>query len=201
MLRIFYGNDRVKTQKEIRRILGEDYEVVEGADLKLVDLPSVFMGSSLLTSERKILIKELSAVKENFEKLEDYLDAPNEIIIWENNVDKRTSLYKKLVKKAEVREFKLIEKIDKNLAFNIYDVALYDGKKAIRMLDKVMLTDDPYKIVGAWAWKAIDNFKKRGGRKEKRVLLELSKLDMLMKTTSCQPWTLLRAFLLQVSEW
>ena len=99
MLRIFYGNDRVKTQKEIRRILGEDYEVVEGADLKLVDLPSVFMGSSLLTSERKILIKELSAVKENFEKLEDYLDAPNEIIIWENNVDKRTSLYKKLVKK------------------------------------------------------------------------------------------------------
>lgn len=80
-------------------------------------------------------------------------------------------------------------------------MAFKDGKKAVEMLEKAKLTEDPYKMIGAWSWKAIDNFRRYNGPKEKRVLKELSKLDMLMKTTSCQPWTQLQVFLLQVSSW
>ena len=200
MLRIFYGEDRVKAQAEIKRLLGEDYEVVEGVGLTRADLNDVFMGTSLLVEQRKILIKDLSAEEGNLEKLVDFAETANEVIVWENNLDKRTKLYKQLEKLGEVREFKLVEKIDKSLAFNIYDAALYDGRKAVKMLEGAKLTEDPYRMVGAWSWKAIDNFKKRGGAKEKRVLKELSKLDMLMKSTSCQPWTLMQAFLLRVSS-
>ena len=63
------------------------------------------------------------------------------------------------------------------------------------------MTEDPYKMLGAWTWKAIDNFKRYNGPKEKRALRELSKLDMLMKSTSYQPWTQMQAFLLQAASW
>ena len=199
MLRIFYGSDRVKAQAEIKRILGDDYEVVEGAELKLADLASVFMGGSLLVDERKILVKDLGVVAENWAKLVDYVDTPHQIIVWEEKLDKRTGTYKQLAKQVEIREFKKIEQVDRSLAFNIYDMAFIDSKKAVKMLEQAKLTEDPYQMLGAWAWKAIDNFKKYGGAKEKRVLLELSKLDILMKTTSYQPWTQLSTFLLQAS--
>lgn len=200
MLKIFYGDDRVRAQSKIKKILGNDYEVIEGAELSEMDLPSIFFGTSLLAEERKILIKDLSAVSENWEKLIEYIDTPHTIIIWEEKLDKRTATYKKIVKLAEIEEFKKPEQVDRGLAFDIYDVALRDGKKAIIMLDRAELTDDPYQIVGAWAWKAVDNFKRYGGAKEKRALKELSRLDINMKTTSLSPWTLLRAFLLQVSS-
>ena len=200
MLKIFFGNDRVKAQAEIKRVLNNNYEVVEGAELNLNDLTDVFMGGSLLAAERKILVKDLSTVKENFDKLVDFIDTPNDVIVWENSLDKRTNTYKQLAKKIEIKEFKLIEKIDRNLAFNIYDTAFYDGKKAVQMLAQAELTEDPYKMLGAWAWKAIDNFKRSGGTKEKRVLKELSKLDIEMKTTAYQPWVLMQAFLLRAAS-
>ena len=199
MIKIFYGDDRVRAQAEIKRELGEDYEVIEGAELKLADLQSIFQGASLLTDKRKIVIKDLGENKECFEKMSEF-NTDHQIILWETKLDKRTGTYKKMAKIAEIKEFKLIQPINKGLAFDIYDMALRDSKRAIKMLQQVEATEDPYQMVGAWSWKAIDNFKRRGVAKEKRALKQLSKLDIRLKSTSYQPWALLSAFLLGLSQ-
>ena len=41
---------------------------------------------------------------------------------------------------------------------------------------------------------------KPNGAKEKRALGKLSELDMLMKTTSIEPWVLVKGFLTQLSS-
>ena len=47
MLKVFYGPNRLELEKNIKSILGEDYEVFEGESLEAADLPSVFLGTSL----------------------------------------------------------------------------------------------------------------------------------------------------------
>ena len=200
MIYILYGDDRIRAEKEMRKILGSDYEVFDGAELMANDLPSIFMGRSLFAEHRKILIKNLGENKENFEKLPEYLNSTHEVVIWEEKIDKRSATYKKINKMVKLLEFKLPEKVDRNLAFNVYDAALRDGVRAVKMLEKVETEQDPYMMLGAFVWKAIDNYKKYGGKKEERVLKELSLVDMQMKSTSLQPWTLLRSFLLRVSS-
>ena len=198
MIYIIYGDDRVRGDAEAKRILGTEYEVFDGEELAAGDLPSIFMGMSLFAEKRKILVKDLP--KELFEKVPEYVKTVHEVVIFESNLDKRTAAYKELAKNPGVKfmEFKLAAKVDRNLAFNVYDMAMRDGKKAVEMLRPAELTEDPYMMMGAFSWKAIDNFRKWGGEKEKRALRELSRTDILMKTTSFQPWTLLETFLLRV---
>lgn len=204
MIYLYYGDDRRKTQRAIDRQFGKDYEVIDGAELALADLTSIFFGTSLFNSSRRILIKDLTENKAAYEKLPSLLDTPHEIILWEKSFDKRLKANKDLLssKKVKVEEFKVVQKIDRNLAFNIYDTALRDGPRALEMLNQLEQTEDPYRLLGAWIWKALDNYKKRPNTKEKRVLKELSRLDMQMKTTrlSSQPWLLLRSFLLRLSS-
>ena len=60
---------------------------------------------------------------------------------------------------------------------------------------------DPYMTLGAFASSALKKFEAHPGRKEKRVLKELSKLDMQMKTTTMDPWVIISSFLLRISQW
>ncbi len=83
MIRIFSGEDRVRAKNEIEKTLGTDYEVVEGSELETTDLPNIFLGTSLLSSNRKILIRDLSINKPVFEKLPEYLASPHDVIIFE----------------------------------------------------------------------------------------------------------------------
>lgn len=204
MINIFYGDDRKKTQTAISRQLGKDYEVIDGTEVDPNNLPSIFLGTSLFGDQRKILIKDLSENKTSYAKLSDYLNTPHEIILWEKTFDKRLKTNKELLKSPNLKitEFKAVQKLDRNLAFNIYDTALRDGPRALKILDQLEQTEDPYRLLGAWIWKALDNYKKRPNEKEKRVLKELSRLDVQMKTTrlSSQPWLLLRSFLLRLSS-
>ena len=145
MIYIIYGDDRLRAEKEMRKILGEDYEVFDGAEILAHDLPSIFMGTSLFADTRKILIKNLSENTANFEKLSEYLKTPHEVVIWEEKIDKRSTVYKKISGDVKFFEFKLPEKIDRNLAFNIYDAALSDGARAIKLLDKAeQAGQDPF---------------------------------------------------------
>lgn len=204
MIYLYYGDDRLKIQQEITKLLGNNYEVFDGSDLDFSDLPSIFFGTSLFGESRHILIKDLSENKNLFSKLVDYLDSPHAIALWEKAFDKRTKLSKQLTqhKNLSLKEFKVPIKINRSLAFDIYDVAMRDGVRAVKMLEMSVEAEDPYRLLGAWAWKALDNFKKSPGAKEKRVLKELSKLDIQMKTTrlSSQPWLLLQSFLLRASS-
>ena len=201
MIRVFYGDDRVKAMEEIRRFLGDEYEVLEGANLKLSDLPSIFQGTTLFGEERAILLRDCSENEAVWNKIADYAGTGHKIVILEMKLDKRKAGYKALQKNGiKMQEFKLLESPDKKIVFDIYDIALKDGKKAVLMCEKIENTNDPYMFVGLLISQAIKKYEWRAGNKEKRVLKELSKLDMQMKTTSMQPWTQVKSFLLRVSS-
>lgn len=200
MIRVFFGEDRKRATEEIRKIFGGEYEVIEGAEISYQDMPSIFLGESLFSEKRKILIRDLSENKEAFSKLLEFLGTEHEVIVFESKLDQRTAEVKALKEKVEVREFNGVEEFDRNLTLRIFNTAFLDGKKAVLMVEEIEEKQDPYMFLGALAGLALKKFEWQQGRKEKRVLQELSRLDILMKTTSISPWSLLKGFLLQVSS-
>lgn len=199
MIKIFYGDDRVKAQEAIKKWLGADYEVIEGSELAVEMMPSIFFGTSLLAEKRRIVIKDLAENKEAFAKLADYLSTEHEVAIFENSLDKRTVAYKSLAKAGvEMREFKTAAPVDMREVFDIYNTALRDGARAVKMLEKVQDKEEPYMFVGLLATQAIKNFEMRGGVKEREALRKLAELDLNMKNTSIEPWMLVKSFLLNL---
>lgn len=200
MIQIFTGDDRIKANQAIRQTLGQDYEIVEGADLTTIDLPTITRGASLFANQRKILIRDLSPNKAVYDQLPDYLDTPHDIILFESRLDKRSSTYKALKTQIKITEFKLPENANFKIVFDIYRTAKRDGKKAVQMLAKIQATEDPIKFAGLLNSQALKDYTAHQGAKEKRTLQELSKLDLALKSTSIQPWLLVQSFLLRVSS-
>jgi len=201
MLKIFTGDDRIKAGQEIVKLLGENHETIEGADLTANDLPSIFKGISLFTDQRRILIRDLLANKPVAERLTDYLDTPHLIILQELKLDKRSAIYKTLKanKNIEIKEFTLPPDPNRNLVFDIYRTAKRDGKRAITMLEQIKPSQDPIMFFGLLASQALKDYSQNQGTKEKRVLQELSKLDLQLKSTSVDPWLLIEACLLRLN--
>ncbi|MBQ6486695.1 hypothetical protein IJI76_03195 [Candidatus Saccharibacteria bacterium] len=198
MIHIFYGEDRLNAEKSAKKILGENYEVVDAENLSLNDLPTLFLGTSLFDADaRKILIKGLSEKKELFDELEKYEGTPHEIIVLEDKINGNWTSFKNLKKskKVDVKEFEKLEKIDRFLAFNIFSTALIDPKKAYTMLKKAEETEDPYMMVGAWTTSALKT-------RKKSAIKELSKIDILLKTTnfSNNPWPVLETYILRLKN-
>ena len=202
MLKIFTGDDRVKAGQEIVKLLGEDHETIEGADLIPSDLPSIFKGVSLFADQRRILIRDLLANKQVADRLTDYLDTPHLIILQELKLDKRSAIYKALKsnKKIEIKEFTLPPDPSYKLVFDIYRTAKRDGKRAITMLERIKPSQDPIMFFGLLASQALKEYSQSQGIKEKRTLKELSKLDLQMKSTSVDPWLLIEACLLRLNQ-
>ncbi len=200
MLKIFYGEDRIRAKNEIERILGNDYEVIEGPELDPTDLPNIFLGTSLLSYERKILIRDLSENRSAFEKLPDYLSTPHKIIIFETKLDKRSATYKLLKDKIEIKEFPARPDPNANLVFGIYNTAKRNGKKAIEDLEKIKPNQDPMMFFGLLVSQALRDFQQNQGTKEKKALKELSKLDLDLKSSKLSSWLLIESFLLRLSS-
>ncbi|MBR2766710.1 hypothetical protein IKD67_01325 [Candidatus Saccharibacteria bacterium] len=200
MIKIFTGEDRVRAGREIERELGADYEVIEGIDLVESDLPSIFQGASLFEEKRRILIRDLSANKAVFEKISNYIETPHTVIILELKLDKRSAAYKDLKDKIEIREFKIAAHQNYGLVFDIYRMAKRDGQRAAEMLDKIKQDEDPIRFCGLLISQALKDYARNPVAKEKRVLKELSKLDLELKSTSYSPWLLVESFLLRVSS-
>ena len=204
MIQVFSGSDRAKIDTEVKKFLGKDYEVFDSENLKPEDIINIFVGTSLFADKRKILIKDLAELNSEsidiYEEVSKYVDTPHDIVIWETKPTQKKS-YKDFVKspKVEVKKIDLAPKIDMQKVFDIFDVAMQDGKRAIKMLDEVQGEEDPYMFFGLLASQAIKRFEWRQGIREKRILKELSKLDMQMKSTTVEPWLLIKAFLLQLS--
>lgn len=199
MIKIFTGNDRVKAKTEIAKILGSNYEIIEGQNLEPSDLPSIFQGASLFSTKRNILIRDLSTNKSAFDELPKYLDTPHNIIIQELKLDKRSAAYRAIKDQIEIREF-VLKDPNLTLIFNIYKTAKTNGPKAVSMLEKIEHQEDPIMFFGLLASNALKDYRTNQGIKEKRVLKELSKLDLDLKSTSSQPWLLIRSFLLRLSS-
>ena len=199
MLKIFTGDNRVQAKAEITRILGPDYEVIDGLSLTPNDLPSIFMGGTLFASTRNILIRDLSENKPVFEKIPDYLDTPNNVIILELKLDKRSTTYKAIKDKITIQEFTMPKNPNMRLVFDIYKIAKTDGKKAVQTLSSLKSEEDPIMFFGLIVSQAIKDYSQRQGIKEKTVLKELAKVDLQMKSTQIDPWLLVESFLLRLS--
>lgn len=201
MIKVFYGDDRVRAKAEITKFLGtKDYEIIEGADLTPADLPSIFLGNSLFTDTRAILIRDFTANRPVYEKLPEYLNTSHQIAILDVKIDKRSATYKSLKDQIEFQEFTLPKNPNLNLVFGIYRTAKHDGEKAVKMLEKIQAEEDPIMFCGLLISQALKDFNQKQGTKEKRVLKELSKLDLDLKSTSLQPWLLVQSFLLRLSS-
>ena len=201
MIKVFYGDDRVRAKAEITKFLGtKDYEIIEGADLTPADLPSIFLGNSLFTDTRAILIRDFTANRPVYEKLPEYLNTPHQIAILDAKIDKRSATYKFLKDQIEFQEFTLPKNPNLNLVFGIYRTAKHDGEKAVKMLENIHAEEDTIMFCGLLISQALKDFNQKQGTKEKRVLKELSKLDLDLKSTSLQPWLLVQSFLLRLSS-
>ena len=206
MIKIFYGDDRLKISEEVRRIFGAEYEVIEGEKAEFSEILDAFLGISLISGERKILIKDLSkntAVWEKFcEKVGDFLDK-NAVIVWEEKFDKRLKVNKDLIATGvEVREFKMIDvgAADAKLVFEILDAAMMNGKRAVEILEKIEKNQDPFMLVGLFATQAIKKYGVRQGVRERELLKKLAKLDMDMKSSGIEPMRLVKGFLLELGN-
>lgn len=198
MIRVFYGNDRVKALKEAEKIFGGDFQTIDGENIKNTDAASIFLGGSLFSETQRILIRDLmTGNAEVFGKLSEYTGTKNEVILLEEKIDKRSTAYKNLKDKVEFREFRLPEK-NTRVIFDVFETAKRDGAKAIKILDSIREEEEPFQFLGLMVTQAVRDFERRPGEREKRVLVELAKVDMQMKSSGVQPWNLIDGFLLRV---
>ena len=198
MIRVFYGDDRVKATAEVKKILGEDYEVVEGLEIMPNDLPTVLMGASLFAEKRKILVRDLMQNKVASSELPKYITTPYEVILLESKIDKRSVVYKELKDKVEFREFKLPENVNFNAVFDVYRTAKRDGVKAVADLRRIEPEQDPMMFFGLLVSQALKDYAARPGVKEKKVLKELALVDMQMKSSAVEPWLLIEGLLVRM---
>ena len=202
MIRIFYGDNRVMAQKVIKQQLG-DYEIIEADKIQRDDMPSVFLGTSLFGETRSILIKDLSENKECWELLPNFIEGcPHHIVIWETKLDKRSAVYKSLSKNkfVELKEFKMAEDPNKKLVFDIFDTAFRgDGKKAVQMVEKIEVTNDPFSFMGLMTTMAIKKLLYNNSRAAGAIKI-LAQADLDMKSTSIEPWTIVKTALLKIAK-
>lgn len=201
MLKVFYGGNRVGAEQAIKRELGEGYEVFDGENLGLTDLPSIFQGTSLFdTGKRKILLKNVTENSTVWEKVVDYVDTEADVIIWEMKLDKRSAGYKRLLEaKVVMREFPEVVPAESKAVFNILDLALRDGKAAVKEVEKIEMMQDPYMMFGLFVTQALKKYEYSGGAaREKKLLKKLAELDLRMKSATMEPWVLIKAFLLEI---
>ena len=201
MIRVFYGDDRVAAQKMVVRQLGEDYEAIEAENLTANDMPSLFLGISLFAETRAILIKDLSSNKECWELLPKFVaECPHNVVIWETKLDKRSTTYKELSKdkNVEFKEFKLAEDPNSKVVFDIFDAAFRgDGAAAVKMCEKIETTNDPFMFMGLMTTQAIKKLQYNNSRAP-RALKVLAAADLDMKSTSLEPWTIIKMALLKI---
>ena len=210
MIYLIDGDDRKKAESKAKDFLGENYEVIDAESLEKADLVSIFQGTTLFSEMRKILIKDLGTKKELFAELPKYLETEHKIVILEQKIDKRHAVYKELTavakknpQQVKIDEFKITEEVDKFLTFRVFDIALTDGKRAVKLLRKAEENNSPYLTVGSWTKKAVDLLSTRpNGEREKRIVKKLAEIDMMLKQTSFskEPWLLLETFLLELSD-
>ncbi|MDO4986994.1 MAG: hypothetical protein Q4E46_01590 [Candidatus Saccharibacteria bacterium] len=199
---VFSGNDRVKIQEKIQKILGEDYEIFEGNALDATSLMEICSGASLFATERKILIKDLTVKGSEFspyEILSKYADTSHAIVIWESTTSLKKA-FKDFCKLPQVKKEKIdaVETVDRFAIFKIFDKALVNGETALK--EYRALKSDPYMAVGALASWAVNKYKFRYGEREKQIVKAVAELDMQTKTLKIAPELLVEAFLARVNK-
>ncbi len=112
MLVLLTGENTFEIYEEIsslRRATLGDVSILDASSITPQDLTEIFLGQSLFTKERLIIIDTLSGNKDTWDALNAWVDDKNDdttIVLIEPTPDRRTKTYKALVKTASVKTFK-----------------------------------------------------------------------------------------------
>lgn len=112
MIKLFTGTNAYAMRQAVQEIIaGHDSASVERVDasaLKPNDMPQLLTGASLFSSEKLVIIEDLSQNKTVWTGIDELLAMVSDettLILLETSPDKRTKAYKWLQKHADVREF------------------------------------------------------------------------------------------------
>lgn len=205
MIKVFFGEDRVRAKKEIENFLGTDYEVIDCADLTEQDLPTIFHGATFFDSgKRRILLRDFTANKpiaDHFaEHIEDYSNTTHDVVFFETKLDKRSVFYKSLKEKLDFKEFSAPVTNNFKELQDIYTTAKRSGEKAIAKLRKIEHQEDPIMFFGFLVSQALKDFSLNPtSASQKRALKELAKIDLQMKSSAVEPWLLVETALLSLN--
>ncbi len=106
MIYCLFGENNFLRQQKLSEIVGrERLERYDGEELTRGDLPDIFLGQTLFTTERTVCIKGSSANKMIWDELADWcekIDSSFKLILIDIKPDKRTKTYKWLQKNAKI---------------------------------------------------------------------------------------------------
>ncbi len=111
MISLFVGENSFEVERALsarRAHFAGEVAVIDSETIAETDLPNILMGTTLFSSERLVIIRQLSQNKSLWTALVDWLpriSADTEVVFVETKPDKRTKTYKDLVKVATVQEF------------------------------------------------------------------------------------------------
>lgn len=111
MITVLAGENSFEIERALNKITSDFNGVVEkvdGAELKLSQLPDILMGASLFSDARTVVIRSLSENKSVWPVLGDWLPKISEdihLVLVESKPDKRTNSFKALQKHTNVSEF------------------------------------------------------------------------------------------------
>ena len=205
MIKAFFGEDRVKAKQEISKALGDNYEVIDCAELSEQDLPSIFLGATFFDAGgRKIMLRDFTAnkaISEHFvEHFDEFKKTSHSIVMFESKLDKRSVFYKSLKDKLEFKEFSAPAVNNFSRLMDIYRAAKVDGKKAVDLLRKIEHEEEPIMFFGFIVSQAMKDFAARPGVQEKKALKTLAEIDLKMKSSSVDLWLLVESALLTMGK-
>lgn len=154
MISLLYGDNDFELKKALKEIIKDfdnEYSVekIDGDSIGANDLPDLLSGISLLSSKRLIVMYDVSANKEVWEKLADYLAdslVSSELVIVETAPDKRTRMFKALQKQSLAHEYKKLNEAESKKW-------LLNQAKAIKTEISPVLADKIIERAGTDQWK------------------------------------------------
>lgn len=97
-----------EAQKALEQAFEGRAEYIDGTELQLNQLPDLLMGLSLFSTERLVVIRDITQNSHLWEKLPEWLPLINDtihVVFVDTKPDKRTSSYKALKAAANLKEF------------------------------------------------------------------------------------------------
>lgn len=154
MISLLYGDNDFELKKALKKIIKDfdnkySVEKIDGDSIGVNDLPDLLSGISLFSSKRLIVVYDVSANKEVWEKLADYIAdglVSSELVIVETAPDKRTRTFKALQKQSLAHEYKKLNEAEAKKW-------LLDQTKVIKTEISPVLADKIIERAGTDQWK------------------------------------------------
>lgn len=139
MITVLAGENSFENERILERIIAEfsgEPERIDGEALEMARLPDLLIGLSLFSSQRLVIIKNMSANKPLWSALENWMSRASEdihLVLVDAKPDKRTKTYKLLQKMAAIHESKLWTDRD---TLQAEQWVVQEAKKLGKTLDK-----------------------------------------------------------------